>query len=159
MEAAKAVLAEYRTRKDARGAAWSADELYTLGRLLEQVQDFPESARYYYALAADKKTPEDEQKGLAGLTRLLLTAPEQPLRVGAGNLALYKSICHHGSRPRLPEWHSVAVSEFAAAGRRSIPPRISSPCLTFTGPRPLKSWPTSTGAFPALPERAELHAG
>jgi hypothetical protein len=45
LEAAKAVLAEYRERKDARAAAWSAEELYTLGRLLEGVQDFPEAAR------------------------------------------------------------------------------------------------------------------
>ena len=92
LEAAKAVLASYRESKDARGAAWSLDELYTLGRLLEAVQDFPEAARYYYALAANKKTPDAELKGLAGLARILLTAPEQPLRVGAGNLALYKSI-------------------------------------------------------------------
>ncbi|MGD0547735.1 MAG: hypothetical protein ABR991_07875, partial [Terracidiphilus sp.] len=92
LEAAKAVLAEYRERKDARGAAWSSDELYTLARLLEAVQDFPEAARYYYALAANTQTADANEKGLAGLTRILLTAPEQPLRVGAGNLALYKSI-------------------------------------------------------------------
>jgi hypothetical protein len=82
LNAAKAVLAEYRTRKDARGDAWDAREFYTLGRLLEAVQDFPEAARYYYALAADRKTPDADEKGLAGLARVLLTAPEQPLRVG-----------------------------------------------------------------------------
>jgi tetratricopeptide (TPR) repeat protein len=92
LEAAKAVLAAYRTRKDARGAEWTTDELYVLGRLLEEVQDFPEAARFYYALAALKKTPDTEEKGLAGLARILLTAPEQPLRLGAGNLALYKNI-------------------------------------------------------------------
>ena len=92
VDAAKAVLAEYRTRTDARGAAWSADELYTLARLMEEAQDFTEAARYYYALAADHKNPDTEVKGLAGLTRILLTSPDQPLRVGAGNLALYKSI-------------------------------------------------------------------
>jgi tetratricopeptide (TPR) repeat protein len=92
LEAAKAVLAGYRERKDARGAAWSDDELYTLARLLEAVQNFPEAARYYYALAAKTQTPNANEKGMAGLARILLTAPEQPLRVGAGNLALYKSI-------------------------------------------------------------------
>jgi tetratricopeptide (TPR) repeat protein len=92
LEAAKAVLAEYRERKDARGATWSNDELYTLARLLEAMQDFPEAARYYYALAANTRTPDANEKGLAGLARILLTAPEQPLRVGARNLALYKSI-------------------------------------------------------------------
>jgi predicted Zn-dependent protease len=92
LEAAKAVLAGYRERKDARGAAWSADELYTLGRLLEQVQDFREAARYYYALAAKTQAADANEKGLAGLVRILLAAPEQPLRLGAENLALYKSI-------------------------------------------------------------------
>jgi predicted TPR repeat methyltransferase len=92
LETAKAVLTEYRERKDARGASWSNDELYTLGRLMEAVQDFPEAARYYYALAAKTQTPDANEKGLAGLARILLTAPEQPLRVGAGNLALYKNI-------------------------------------------------------------------
>ena len=38
-------------RAEPRGPS---EELYTLGRLLEGVQDFPEAARYYYALAADK---------------------------------------------------------------------------------------------------------
>ncbi|HEY0759091.1 MAG TPA: hypothetical protein VGD59_07545 [Acidisarcina sp.] len=101
LDPAKAVLAGYRERKDASGAPWSSEELYTLGRLLEGVQDFPEAARYYYALAAGSdpgKTAapqtlaDSEEKALAGLTRILLTAPEQPLRVGAGNLALYHDI-------------------------------------------------------------------
>ena len=91
-DAAKNVLKDYRTRKDAKGADWNTDELYTFGRLMEEAQDIPEAARYYYALAAGKKTPDAEEKGLAGLARVLLTAPDQPLRVGAGNLALYKSI-------------------------------------------------------------------
>jgi tetratricopeptide (TPR) repeat protein len=92
LDAAKAALAGYRQRKEAHGAAWSAEELATLGALYEQAQDFPEAAHYFYALAAQKATGNDEERGLAGLARILLTAPEQPLRLGAGNLALYKSI-------------------------------------------------------------------
>ena len=92
LDEAKQTLADYRSRKEARNAPWSAEELYTFGRLLEQSQDFEEAARYYYALAAQKATPADEEKGLAGLARILLTAPEQPLRLGAGNLALYKNM-------------------------------------------------------------------
>jgi len=99
LETAKAVLAGYRERKDAHGAAWSQDELYTFAQLLEAVQDFPEAVRYYYALAAKSQTPDASEKGLAGLARILLTAPEQPLRVGAGNLALYKSIATMDSGP------------------------------------------------------------
>lgn len=92
LDAAKAVLSGYRKRKEARGAAWSPEELFTLGKLFEQAQDFPEAARYYYALAAQKASDSDEANGLSGLARILLTAPEQPLRLGAGNLALYKNI-------------------------------------------------------------------
>src|SRR5206468_433090 len=47
---------------------------------------------YAYALAADHSAELSERKGVIALTRILLTAPEQPLRVGAGNLALYKNI-------------------------------------------------------------------
>jgi len=81
LDSARTVLNSYREQKDARGAAWSADELATLARLLESVQDDPEAARYDFALASDHATPGSEQKGLVGLTRILLAAPEQPLRV------------------------------------------------------------------------------
>ena len=110
LEAAKAVLAEYRTRKDGRGAAWSADELFTFACLLEQVQDFPEAARYYYAMAAEKKTLDEERQGLAGL------APG----AGAAFPRRRRQSCtlqkhrHHGSRPRIPQRHPVAFSQFAA---------------------------------------------
>jgi len=43
--------------------------------LLEQVQDFPQAARYYYALAANTQAADANEKGLAGLWRILLTAP------------------------------------------------------------------------------------
>ena len=92
LDTAKLELSNYRKRKEARGANWSPEELSTLGQLYEQAQDFPEAAHYYYALAAQKATGNDEEQGLAGLARILLTAPEQPLRIGAGNLALYKNI-------------------------------------------------------------------
>lgn len=66
LDAAKAVLEEYRACKEARGAAWDANELYTLGRLLEAVQDFPEAARYYYALAAELHAPIRKRRALRG---------------------------------------------------------------------------------------------
>lgn len=92
LDAAKAVLNGYREKKEARGAAWTPEELTTLEKLFEAVQDFPEAARYAYAMAAQKATPAEEREGTVGLARILLTAPEQPLRVGAGNLSLYRDI-------------------------------------------------------------------
>lgn len=92
LDSAKAVLTHFREQKEERGAKWNAAELDTLERLFEAVQDFPEAARYAYALASDHSADTSERKGVIALTRILLTAPEQPLRVGAGNLALYKNI-------------------------------------------------------------------
>ena len=161
LETAKAVLAGYRERKDARGAAWSADELYSLGRLLEDVQDFPEAARYYYALAAlkqtDKQAPDAEQKGLAGLTRILLTAPEQPLRLGAGNLALYKSIA---AMDRGPGYLNGILSlffnsqqpdsEYSSQDQLAVP--------YFHRAKAAELLAEIDRRFPNAPERAELHA-
>jgi tetratricopeptide (TPR) repeat protein len=157
LEAAKAVLAAYRESKDARGAAWTADELYTLGRLLEAVQDFPEAARYYYALASDKKTPDAELKGLAGLARILLTAPEQPLRVGAGNLALYKSIA---TMDRGPGYLNGILSLFfnsqQPASEYSSQDELAVPY--FHRAKAAELVAEIDRRFPQSQERAELHA-
>jgi tetratricopeptide (TPR) repeat protein len=157
LEAAKAVLAGYRERKDARGAAWSADELYTLGRLLEQVQDFPEAARYYYALAAKTQAADANEKGLAGLTRILLTAPEQPLRLGAGNLALYKSIA---TMDRGPGYLNGILSLFfnsqQPGSEYSSEDQLAVPY--FHRAKAAELVAEIDKRFPNAPERAELHA-
>jgi len=157
LDAAKAVLTQFRERKEARGAAWSADELYTLGRLFEGVQDFPEAARYYYALAADKKTPDAELKGTAGLARVLLTAPEQPLRVGAGNLALYKSIA---TMDRGPGYLNGILSLFfnsqGPASEYAKQDQLAAPY--FHRAKAAELLVEIDHRFPQAPERAELHA-
>jgi len=157
LDAAKAVLAQYREHKEARGAAWTADELYTLARLLEGVQDFPEAARYYYALAADKKTQDAELRGLAGLTRVLLTAPEQPLRVGAGNLALYKSIA---TMDRGPGYLNGILSLFFNSQRPAQEyadeDQIAAPY--FHRAKAAELLAEIDRRFPQARERAELHA-
>jgi cellulose synthase operon protein C len=157
LDAAKAVLAGFRMRKDARGAAWTAEELYTLGRLLEQVQDFPEAARYYYALASDKKTPGAEQKGLAGLTRILLTAPEQPLRLGAGNLAFYKSIATMDRGPGyLNGILSLFLNSQSPASEYSSEDQLAVPY--FHRAKAAELLAEMDKRFPSASERPELHA-
>lgn len=93
LEAARRVLVEFRLRKESRNSAWKADELLTLARLFEGVQDSNEAIRHYYALyslpGADAASTE---KALAGIINILFTAPEQPLRFGSGDLSLYKDI-------------------------------------------------------------------
>ena len=157
LEAAKAVLAGYRERKDARGATWSADELYTLGRLLEQVQDFPEAARYYYALAAKTQAADANEKGLAGLTRILLTAPEQPLRLGAGNLALYQSIATMDRGPGYLNGilslffnSQQPASEYFSEDQLAVP--------YFHRAKAAELVAEIDRRFPKAQERAELHA-
>ena len=156
LEAAKAVLAGYRERKDARGAAWSVDELYTLGRLLEQVQDFREAARYYYALAAKTQGDDANLKGLAGLTRILLAAPEQPLRVGAGNLALYQSIA---TMDRGPGYLNGILSLFfnsqQPASEYSSEDQLAVPY--FHRAKAAELLAEIDKRFPKSEERAELH--
>jgi tetratricopeptide (TPR) repeat protein len=157
LEAAKAVLTQYRERKDGHGAGWTADELYTFARLLENAQDFPEAVRYYYSLAASKNNSDAEEKGLAGLARILLTAPEQPLRVGAGNLALYKSIATMDRGPGyLNGILSLLLNTQGPDSEYSSQDQLAAPY--FHRARAAELVAEIDQRFPSAPERAELHA-
>jgi cellulose synthase operon protein C len=92
LDAARQVIAAYRQSKESRGAHWSGQELYTFARLLESVQDGPEAARYYYALNNSAGMADAQQYAIGGLIAILLDAPEQPMRLGAGNLSMYRDI-------------------------------------------------------------------
>ena len=96
-DAALNSLAEYGASKDARHTPWSADEIYTFANLLDRAAEYPQAARFYFALAATpgrlNATPQSpEEAGLTGLIDLLLRAPDAPMDLGAGNLGLYKDI-------------------------------------------------------------------
>ncbi|MFI5106547.1 MAG: tol-pal system YbgF family protein, partial [Terriglobales bacterium] len=99
-QAAQQTITDYRLQKDARKAQWTSQELYTFARLLEDVHLYPESARYYYALynspGTDASAPE---KALAGLARILLTAPEQQIRLGSGDLSMFRDIANMDTGP------------------------------------------------------------
>jgi len=154
---ARAVLADYRDRKDASGATWTVDELYTFARLSESTQDYAEAARYYYALAANRAAPDAEQKGLVGLTRILLAAPSQPLRVGEGNLALYSNIA---TMDRGPGYLNGILSlllntqdpeqQYATEDQQAAP--------YFHRARAAELLAEIDRSFPQEPERADLHA-
>ena len=94
--AAQQVVEAYRLSKDGRKAMWNAQELYTLAQLMEAIHAYPEAARYDFALyhvqgaLASGASPQAE--GLGGIIRILLTAPEQPVELGAGNLSMYRDI-------------------------------------------------------------------
>ncbi|HYL73650.1 MAG TPA: hypothetical protein VEU96_05565 [Bryobacteraceae bacterium] len=97
---AQRALFEYRLRKEAQKSAWTADELLTLAQLFEGASNYDEAARSYYALySVPGGDAAAKEKALAGITGLLLSAPEQPLRLGAGNLALYTDIAQLDTGP------------------------------------------------------------
>jgi Flp pilus assembly protein TadD len=96
LPAADRALAEFRHRKESRGSPWTAEELHTLAQLYESSHNYDESARNYYVLYKDDKSAP---AALAGLARLLLSAPEQAIRFGSGNLTLYRDVATMDSHP------------------------------------------------------------
>ncbi len=93
---AQRALLEFKQRKDARKAAWTADELSTLGELFEGLRNFDEAARCYYAMYS---LPGASEKALASLANVLMTAPEQQIQFGTGDLSLYRDIATVDNSP------------------------------------------------------------
>ena len=123
--AARRVLLEYSARKK----NWRPAELYDTAKLFETIGEWDEAARHYYALyslpASDDAARE---RGLAGLAHVLLTAPEQPVRYGAGDLSLYKDIATMDPHPGFlngilslvlntssPQWRYQSLNQASAA--------------------------------------------
>ncbi len=98
---AQQAIADLRLHKEAAKSAWTSQELYICARLLEDIHAYPESARYYFALynSNSKDLPDAQEKAIAGLTSLLLTAPETPIRLGSGELSMYRDIANMDQGP------------------------------------------------------------
>jgi Flp pilus assembly protein TadD len=91
--AADRALAEFGQRKESKKSAWTAEELLTLAELYESSHNYDESARHYYALYdAARNDEKTAATALGSLARLLLSAPEQAIRLGTGNLTLYRDV-------------------------------------------------------------------
>ena len=91
--AARRVLLEYRMAKESGASHWTADELETAAQLFARLPDVNETARMYYALySVQPATPAHAERALYGLADLLLTAPDQPIQFGSGDLSFYKDI-------------------------------------------------------------------
>ena len=99
IDAAELALTQYRLGKEKRNAKWNSQELYTLAKLNEGVRNYPEAARYYYALYNTNDQANAPELALAGLINVLLDAPEQGVRLGSGELSMYRDI---GSMDRGP---------------------------------------------------------
>ena len=92
LDAAQEAINSLRLHKEAAKSAWTPQELYVCGRLLEDIHAYPEAARYYFALYNSKGANDSQERALSRLTDLLLTAPETPIRLGSGELSMYKDI-------------------------------------------------------------------
>ncbi len=97
LNAAARAFDEYRLSKESRKAAWTVDELYTLATLLNNVGLYAESARYDFALyntpgKLSLSTQAPREAALSSIANILLTAPDQSIDLGSGNLSIYRDI-------------------------------------------------------------------
>src|SRR5208283_985531 len=93
--------------KEKGNAEWNSQELYTLAKLNEGIRNYPEAARYYYALYNTNDQANAPELALAGLINDLLDAPEQGVRIGSGEISMYRDI---GSMDRGPGFLNGVLS-------------------------------------------------
>ena len=92
LDAAQEAITNLGLHKETAKSSWTPQELYVCGRLLEDIHSYPEAARYYFALYSSKGPAESQERALTRLTDMLLTSPESPIRLGSGDLSMYKDI-------------------------------------------------------------------
>ena len=127
--AARRALLQYRIAKESGRQPWTGDELRTLAQLFEWLPDVNEAARLYYALySVPPAGGPQAERALYGLANLLLTAPDQPIQFGSGDLSFYQDIATVDPSPGLlngilslllnwtgPRWEYQSQNEKSAA--------------------------------------------
>ena len=157
IDAAQQALTEYRLHKEAGKVQWASQELFICARLLEDIHSYPESARYYFALYNSKDLANAQETAIAGLTGILLTAPETPIRLGAGELSMYRDI---GTLDQGPGYLNGILSlilnttepaaQYAQEEQRAVP--------YFHRSRAAELLALLDTKYPNASRRAELHA-
>ena len=131
LDAAQQTVTTFRLHKESGKSDWTAQELYVCARLLEDIHAYPESARYYFALYNSKGMNDAQERALAALTDILLTAPESPDPVGQRELSMYRDIATMDQGPGYPNGDSFSDPEHNRTRQRvsrrksSAPSRIS----------------------------------
>lgn len=98
--AAQRALNDYVRRKEAPANSWQPDELQTLARLWDSIQDANSAARFWYALySIPGASAGQQEEALATLTGYLLSTPERLSFFGAGSLRLYQDVAAADSGP------------------------------------------------------------
>ena len=99
LDAAQEAITNLRLHKESAKSSWTPQELYVCGRLLEDIHSYPEAARYYFALYSSKGQADSQERALTRLTDMLLTSPESAIRLGSGDLSMYKDVATMDSGP------------------------------------------------------------
>jgi tetratricopeptide (TPR) repeat protein len=150
--AAERALLDFRRRKEARKAAWTSAELLALGRLFEAVHSYDEAARAWHGLYS-----LDPEEGLVSMAGLLLSAPEQPVRFGAGDLSFYKDVATMDAGPGLLNGIlSLILNSTALASQYALQERNAA--AYFHRARGAELVALLDARFPQSARRAGLHA-
>jgi predicted Zn-dependent protease len=156
LDAAQQTVTAFRLHKEASKSDWTGQELYVCARLLEDIHAYPESARYYFALYNSKGMNDAQERALAALTSLLLTAPESPIRLGSGELSMYRDIATMDQGPGyLNGILSLILNTTARAAKFSEEEQRAIPY--FHRSRAAELLTLLDTKFPNSPERPELH--
>src|SRR5262249_16913976 len=157
LDAAQQAIANFRLHKDAVKSAWTAEELYVCARLLEDIHSYPESARYYFALYNSKGMSDAQERAISGLSNLLLTAPETPIRIGSGELSMYKDIATLDQGPGY--LNGILSLILNSTGPDYEYPQEEQRAVSyFHRSRAAELLALLDASFPGSPHRAELHA-
>ena len=157
LDAAQQTVTTFRMHKEASKSEWTGQELYVCARLLEDIHAYPESARYYFALYNSKGMNDAQEQSLAALTNLLLTAPETSIRVGSGELSMYRDIVTMDQGPGyLNGILSLILNTTAPAAKFSEEEQRAIPY--FHRSRAAELLALLDAKFPNSAERPELHA-
>src|SRR5713101_3790061 len=157
LDAAQEAITKFRLRKDAAKSPWAAQELYVCARLLEDIHAYPEAARYYFALYNSKGLSDAQDRALSGLADVLLTAPETPIRIGAGELSVYRDIATMDQGPGyLNGILSLILNTTSPAGEYSEEEQRAVPY--FHRSRAAELLALLDAKFPNSARRPELHA-
>jgi len=157
LDVAQQAIADFRRHKETSKSPWTSQELYICARLLEDIHAYPESARYYFALYNSKGLPDAQDQAIAGLTNLLLTAPETPIRFGSGELSMYRDIATMDQGPgylngilSLLLNTTEPASKYAEEEQRAVP--------YFHRARAAELLALLDTKFPDFTRRPELHS-
>ena len=157
LDAAAQAITTLRLHKEAAKSSWTPQELYVCGRLLEDIHAFPEAARYYFALYNSKGAPDSQERALTRLTDMLLTSPESPIRLGSGELSMYKDVATMDQGPGYLNGILSLILN-TASPESAYPEEEQRAVSYFHRSRAAELLALLDKNFPSAAGRAELHA-